>query len=269
MANWMDQLATAPQISARLGPVPHEVGQAQAAATTRRADAALRPLKRGRLYEQVVDRVRELIELQGLKPGDRLMSERELAARLGVSRTSVRQAVTALEVLGLVDVRHGGGVFLAETPQGMVTSLATELVRHNEQMPAIAEVREAIETQTARLAARRRNENDVLAMRGAIDAMRLAIAKDEDPAIADAAFHNAIVATARNPLLAHLWEELAEPIDQTRRASLARPGRPPNSLTNHEAIFAAIVRGDEEGASRAMRAHLRLVADPGSGFNGH
>jgi GntR family transcriptional repressor for pyruvate dehydrogenase complex len=269
VANWLDQLAACSADFCQTRAVPHDVGPGGATASTPRGDDALRPLKRGRLYEQVVDRLRELIELQGLRPGDRLMSERDLAARLGVSRTSVRQAVTALEVLGLVSVRHGGGVFLAETPQGMVTSLATELVRHNEQMPAIAEVREAIETQTARLAARRRNENDVLAMRGAIDAMRLAIAKDEDPAVADAAFHNAIVATARNPLLAHLWEQLAEPIDQTRRASLARPGRPPNSLTNHEAIFAAIVRGDEEGASRAMRAHLRLVADPAAPANGH
>ncbi len=231
-------------------------------ALTARTEDALRPLKRGRLYEQVADRLRELIDVQGLRPGDRLMSERDLASRLGVSRTSVRQALTALEVLGLIDVRHGGGVFLAEQPASMQPSIAGELAQHPEQMPAVAEVREAIETQTARLAARRRNENDVLAMRGALDVMRLAIAEEQDPAVADAAFHNAIVAAARNPLLAHLWEELAAPIDRTRRASLSRPGRPANSLSNHEAILAAIARGDEEGASRAMRAHLRLVVDP-------
>jgi GntR family transcriptional regulator, transcriptional repressor for pyruvate dehydrogenase complex len=226
------------------------------------AEAALRPLKRGRLYEQVAERLRELIAVQGLRPGDRLMSERDLAARLGVSRTSVRQALTALEVVGLLDVRHGGGVFLAEPPENMLPSLAAEVARDHERGPAMMEVREAIETETARLASRRRNENDVLAMRGALDAMRLAIAEGQDPAVGDAAFHNAIVAAARNPLLAHLWDELAAAIDMTRRASLARPGRPANSLSNHEAILAAIQRGDEEAASRAMRAHLRLVADP-------
>ena len=240
----------------------HDAGQAAAATLTASAEEALRPLKRGRLYEQVVERLRELIEVQGLGPGDRLMSERDLASRLGVSRTSVRQALTALEVLGLLDVRHGGGVFLAEPPDSTLPSLASELARHHEQLPAIMEVREAIETETARLASRRRNENDVLAMRGALDAMRLAIAEDQDAAVGDAAFHNAIVAAARNTLLAHLWEQLAESVDKSRRASLARPGRPANSLSNHEAILAAIQRGDEEGSSRAMRAHLRLVADP-------
>jgi GntR family transcriptional regulator, transcriptional repressor for pyruvate dehydrogenase complex len=70
---------------------------------------ALRPVRRSRLYEELVERLRELIDVQGLEPGDRLMSERDLAERLGVSRTSVRQALTALEVMGLVRIRHRGG----------------------------------------------------------------------------------------------------------------------------------------------------------------
>jgi DNA-binding FadR family transcriptional regulator len=126
----------------------------------------LRPLRRSRLYEQVVERLRELIDVQGLGPGDRLMPERELAERLGVSRTSVRQALTALEVTGLVDIRHGGGVFLAERADAVLPSLATELLERYEQLPAVIEVREAIETQTARLAARRREQEDARAPLG-------------------------------------------------------------------------------------------------------
>lgn len=80
-----------------------------------------------------------------LRPGDRLRSERELAERLGVSRTSVRQAPTALEVTGLVDIRHGGGVFPARAPHDVLPSLATELAGTYEQLPAVIEVREAIE----------------------------------------------------------------------------------------------------------------------------
>jgi GntR family transcriptional regulator, transcriptional repressor for pyruvate dehydrogenase complex len=224
---------------------------------------ALRPVRRSRLYEEVVERLRELIDVQGLKPGDRLMSERDLAERLGVSRTSVRQALTALEVMGLVRIRHGGGVFLARPQHAVLPSLASELVDRYEQLPAVIEVREAIETQTSRLAARRREAADLQAMRAALERMEAAIESGDEPADADAEFHTAIVRAARNPLLSRLWAELAEPIDQTRRASLARPGRPPRSLAAHRAILDAIERKDEDGAAASMREHLAVVGDLG------
>jgi GntR family transcriptional regulator, transcriptional repressor for pyruvate dehydrogenase complex len=224
---------------------------------------ALRPVRRSRLYEEVVERLRELIDVQGLEPGDRLMSERDLAERLGVSRTSVRQALTALEVMGLVRIRHGGGVFLARRQDAVLPSLASELVDRYEQLPAVIEVREAIETQTSRLAARRREDADLQAMRAALERMEAAIESGDEPADADAAFHTAIVQAARNPLLSRLWAELAEPIDQTRRASLARPGRPPRSLAAHRAILDAIERQDDDGAAASMREHLAVVGDLG------
>jgi GntR family transcriptional regulator, transcriptional repressor for pyruvate dehydrogenase complex len=224
---------------------------------------ALRPLRRSRLYEQVVERLRELIDVQGLQPGDRLMSERELADRLGVSRTSVRQALTALEVMGLVEIRHGGGVFIARAADAVLPLLATELINRYEQLPAVMEVREAIETQTARLAAGRRNGHDIREMREALDAMEAAIEAGEDPTPADAGFHMAIVRAARNPLLERLWVDLAEPIGQTRRASLARPGRPPKSLAAHRLILGAIEAGDPDAAATSMREHLSVVGDLG------
>ena len=224
---------------------------------------ALRPVRRSRLYEEVVERLRELIDVQGLRPGDRLMSERELAERLGVSRTSVRQALTALEVTGLVDIRHGGGVFLARAPHDVLPSLATELASTYEQLPAVIEVREAIETQTARLAARRRTGEDLSAMREALETMAAAVESAGDPATADADFHTAIVRAARNHLLARLWADLSDPIDQTRRASLARPGRPASSLAAHRSIQEAIAAGDEDTAARCMREHLAVVGDLG------
>ncbi|MEA2361518.1 MAG: GntR family transcriptional regulator, transcriptional repressor for pyruvate dehydrogenase complex [Thermoleophilaceae bacterium] len=224
---------------------------------------ALRPVRRSRLYEEVVERLRELIDVQGLRPGDRLMSERDLADRLGVSRTSVRQALTALEVTGLVDIRHGGGVFLARALDDVLPSLANELASTYEELPAVIEVREAIETQTARLAARRRSAGDLRAMHAALEEMEAAIESAGDPADADADFHTAIVRAARNQLLARLWDDLADPIDQTRRASLARPGRPPGSLAAHRLILAAIEAGDEDAAAQRMREHLSVVGDLG------
>ena len=255
MAEWLDHLDTYPVVL---------YAKLAAMATESEGIArALRPVRRSRLYEQVIERLRELIDAQGLEPGDRLMSERDLAERLGVSRTSVRQALTALEVMGLVRIRHGGGVFLARPPDAVLPTLANELLNRYEQLPAVIEVREAIETQTSRLAARRREEADLQAMREALDRMEAAIESGAEPADADAAFHTAIVHAARNPLLERLWAELADPIDQTRRASLARPGRPPRSLAAHRAILDAIERNDEDGAAACMREHLAVVGDLG------
>ena len=220
-------------------------------------------MRRSRLYEEVVERLRELIDVQELRPGDRLMSERELAERLGVSRTSVRQALTALEVMGLVDVRHGGGVFLARALDDVLPSLATQLVHSHEQLPAVVEVREAIETQTARLAARRRSDEDLREMHEALARMEAAIDSNGDPASADAEFHTAIVNAAGNPLLVQLWAELSDSIDQTRRASLARPGVHPRASPPTARSSPPSRQPTRTRAAAAMREHLSVVADLG------
>jgi GntR family transcriptional repressor for pyruvate dehydrogenase complex len=225
--------------------------------------SALHPVRRSRLYEQVAERLREHIDVEGLRPGDRLLSERELAERLGVSRTSVRQALTALEVTGIVEIRHGGGVFITERPETVLPLLADALADEHERLPAIIEVRQAIEAQTARLAALRRTDDDLAALDLAIRRMQDANAGGEDPADADREFHDRIVAAAGNPLLATLWEQLSASVDKTRRASLARPGRPDASLRAHRRIRDAIAAENPDQAAKAMLDHLEVVADLG------
>lgn len=225
--------------------------------------AALVPIGRSRLYEQVIARVRDHIDLEGLEPGDRLLPEREMAERLGVSRTSLRQALTALEVMGLVEVRHGGGVFITQPPEALLPHLATALADAHAQLPAIMEVRQAIETQNARLAALRRTRDDIDGLTGALQEMAEADDDVDRAADADRRFHDGIATAARNPLLHELWVHMAGPIDSTRRASLARPGRPAASLRAHRRILDAIARGEGNRAARAMRKHLDVVADVG------
>src|SRR6185437_2430057 len=102
------------------------------------AESPLRPIKRSALYEEVVDRLREFIDVHQLQLGDKLMPERELAEQLGVSRTSVRQALTALRVLGMVDVRPGDGVYVTST-EDIVPSLALEVLESEADHPMIWE----------------------------------------------------------------------------------------------------------------------------------
>jgi GntR family transcriptional repressor for pyruvate dehydrogenase complex len=223
--------------------------------------SSLQPIRRSPLYEEVVERLHAFIDIEQLEPGDRLLSERELAQRLGVSRTSVRQALTALRVGGLVEIRHGDGVYLLRPPEDVVPSLAQGLLDSHAKLPAVMEVREALETQTARLAARRRTEADLQDMRQALTEMSAVVDAGEDAADADRRFHGAIAAASHNEFLVSLMNQLAEPIDQTRRASLSRPGRPPRSLMAHDAILHAIEAQDEDAAAQAMRNHLEVVAD--------
>ena len=170
-------------------------------------------------------------------------------------------ALTALEVAGLVDIRHGDGAYLVRSPEDVVPSLAQGLLDSHAKLPAVMEVREALETQTARLAARRRTDTDLDEMRQALTEMSNLLDAGEDAADADRRFHNAIAAASHNELLVSLMNQLADPFEQTRRTSLSRPGRPPRSLMAHDAILHAIEAQDEDAAAQAMRDHLKVVAD--------
>lgn len=224
-------------------------------------DAELKPIERSPLYEVVAARLREFIESEDLKPGDRLLPERELAEQLGVSRTSVRQALTAMRVMGLIDIRPGAGAYLAKPTDDLVPSLASAVAEVEADHPMIWEVREGVEVQAARLAAGRRTEGDLQAMRAALDAMESAIEGGGEGIDGDRLFHRAIAAAAHNNLLSGLIDQLGEAIDRTSQASLTLPGRAPQSLEAHRRVLAAIEAGEGEQAAEAMRRHVAESAE--------
>lgn len=234
-------------------------------ATATAAGPRLQRITRSPLFEEVAERLREFIDLHEIEPGDRLMSERELAEQLGVSRTSVRQALTALRVQGLVDIRHGDGVYLLRSPRDLIPGLASEIVASEVDHPMIWEVREGIEVQAARLAAKRRTAEDLQELREALEEMGDSIAAGGDGIAGDRRFHRAIAGAAHNPLLEELTNQLADAIDRTSESSLTHPGRPMRSLEAHRAILAAIEDRDEAAAVDEMRSHVIIsqqAADP-------
>ncbi len=223
------------------------------------ATAALRPLERSRLYEEVGERLAEFVGESGMAPGDRFPAERDLAHRLRVSRTSVRQSFVVLQALGFVDVRHGEGVFLRRT-RGFGDSLA-KLLERRRRLPDVLEAREALEVKLAELAAAHRGEDDLTAMRAALNQMDAEVSAGGLGTEGDAAFHHAIALAARNQVLLHLIDAMAEVIQESRVESLSEPGRPPRSLVAHRRILAAIESQSTKLAAEAMRLHLRVVAD--------
>lgn len=226
---------------------------------TRGGGSAPGPLRvsRLRLYELLAEHLVAQVEREGLRPGDRLPTERVLAEQFGVSRASVRQALVALEVKGVVEVRHGGGVFLADA---VASSPLTGLWQGAERLDDILVVREALEVKIAELAAEHCREEDRRLLDRALQQMADDIAGGGIGAEADAAFHRAVTLACRNPIMLELMDTVADRIWESRIASLSQPGRPPVSLAAHREIAAAIVRRDAAAAGEAMRAHLAVVA---------
>ena len=210
------------------------------------------------VYTSLREDIRELIRSLRLQPGERLPSERSLAEQLGASRTSLRQALTALRVEGLIDVRHGQGMTLIRSIDDVVPPIAADILRAHPQVAAAGEVRNALEGLAAKLAAQRRDADDLEAMVAGIREMDAEIRSGAPGLGGDRTFHAAILAAARNDVLTELLGAVAEHSARFAEASLGRPEQPARSLAAHRLIFEAISARDTEEARELMEEHLEV-----------
>ena len=227
----------------------------------RRIISSIRPVDRKPLYEQVSDRLREFIDVNRLQPGDRLMSERDLARQLSVGRSSIREAITALRAQGEVEVRHGDGIYLVRRPEDLIPSLAAELVETHIDHPAIWETRQALETQCARLAAHRSTGEDLVELAAALDEMQGEVEAGEAGLAGDRRFHVGVATASHNPILIQLLDSMRHALNRTSATSLTRAGQPTTSLQDHRRIYDAIRAGDSAAAAAAMLDHLVSTTD--------
>lgn len=221
----------------------------------------LRPVDRKPLYEQVSDRLREFVDVNNLQPGARLMTERELAQQLSVGRSSVREAITALRIQGMVEVRHGDGIYLLRRPEDLISTLATELVETHIDHPYIWETRQALETQCARLAATRATPGDLRKLGRSLKTMEAEVAQGDPGLEGDRQFHLGVAESSHNPILIRLLTGIRESLDRTSETSLTRAGQPAKSLAQHQIIFDAIKARQPTEAADAMLAHLVGTTD--------
>ncbi len=226
----------------------------------------LRPVKRTRLYEDVVAQIEHLIRTKKLSPGERLPSERELAATLGIGRASVREALRTLDSTGLIEVRSGQGAFLRNLSvdpylASIRESLSFLLDVRGETLLELWEVRQGLEEQIALLAAGRRSGSDVEKLRGLAGEMRSRKTSSEMFIRSGIAFHRTLAEAAGNTVLLTLWDAIAGLIEKSQRRIIGIPGQPDEALAKHEALLAAVEAGDEEGARRAMREHMEAEGE--------
>ncbi|WP_072692171.1 FadR/GntR family transcriptional regulator [Rhodococcoides fascians] len=219
----------------------------------------IRRVARPRLYEMIVEQLCAHIADRDMRPGERLPAERELAGQLGVSRASLSQALVALEVQGILSVRHGDGAVLVRRPVGDTAIRA--LREHADRLPEVIEAREALEVKLAELAATRRSDAEMAAIDRALTVMESEITEGDRGVSGDELFHRAITEAAHSPLLARLMGEIAELIRETRIESLSQSERPKASLEGHRRIAEAVRQRDSMAAGRAMAEHIRLVSD--------
>ena len=224
-------------------------------------DLMIEPVRRVTLVDSVVQRVRDVIEQSGLKPGDRLLGELELAKQLDVSRSVVREAISRLQSIGLVAVVRGrnGGTFVGD--QDTVLSYA-KVVRSamsvcDKDTKQLAEFRAALEIFSARLAAEVATDADADDLDQLCGRIGDSGGDDETAASADFQFHRKLAEIAGNEIILHTLVLSREFIKSTIRDT--GPRDPQRSQLQHQAIANAIRNHDAAAAEQAMRLHMDSV----------
>lgn len=224
------------------------------------------PLKRrGRtLAEEAVDALTQQIQSGGLKPGDKLPTEVEIMAALGVGRSVVREAISRLQANGLAETRHGIGTFIKEPPaeSSKLRIAPSEIVTAIDVL-AVLELRISLEADSAGLAALRRTPEQLTDIRRALSALRQAVAAGPESVSNDYEFHLAVARATNNRYFVEIMTHLGKSAIPRGRIGKGQKGQDKEQIKyierlhlEHEDIFAAIERGDADGARAAMRMHL-------------
>jgi GntR family transcriptional regulator, transcriptional repressor for pyruvate dehydrogenase complex len=223
-------------------------------------EATLTAVRKTRVFEDVARQIQSLIVERVLEPGDLLPPERQLAERFGVSRNSVRDAIRALEVVGLVVARHGEGNVVADvSAEALVAPIATLLLRKRKLVAELLEFRKMFEPNLAALAAVRATTGEIGHLGEILDRQGEKALRGESTVQEDSEFHYAIAVAARNSVVRSLLDVVMELLRETRARSLQVEGRLERSLAGHRRVLEAIKARDAGAAERAVRQHIEEI----------
>jgi GntR family transcriptional repressor for pyruvate dehydrogenase complex len=220
-----------------------------------------KPVESRRLYQQIADQIRDLIDRGGFEVGTRLPPERDLAQQLGVSRPSLREALIALDVEGRVEVRSGSGVFVSAVPQDTAPRTAEAW---GESPSQLMEARSVIEGEVVILACARATKEGLVRLRQLLQGMQAEIQRRRIPVDLDRQFHLTLAEMAGNAILTSLvgtlFDERHSPISAKISSRFESTRTWKAALLEHEAILKAVEARDPIAAQSAMRAHLKASA---------
>jgi GntR family transcriptional repressor for pyruvate dehydrogenase complex len=211
-----------------------------------------------RLYQQIADQIRELIQQGGFDVGTRLPPERDLAQQLGVSRPSLREALIALDVEGSVEIRSGSGVYVSTPPERP----AREPAALGESPSELMQARAALEGSVVVLACARVTAEALERLRGIVKDMRAEVTRRRAPIEPDRLFHLTVAEMTGNSvmvrLVGELFDERHSPISAKLRSRYDNARTWNMALKEHEAILRALEARDPLAAELAMRSHLKM-----------
>lgn len=221
----------------------------------------LKAVARVPLVDVVVERLRKTIESGSLNSGDRLPSEPELVAQLGVSRTVLREAIKRLQTDGLVTIRRGVGMYVAERNDlaNCVRLVRTAMTLSSDELVRFVELREAIESHAARRAAALASDRDVAELESLCEEMEDEKQDFEVAMRLDLRFHLRMVQICNNELMKSVLEILQEYILEGMARTTPRPRQWPMSKRSHMALVEAIRRHDSDGAESAVHDHMNIL----------
>ena len=215
------------------------------------------PIGRKTVSELVVQRILDLVKAGHLKAGDKLPPERELAGQLDVSRPTVREALRALAILGVLEIRHGGGVYVTALDAAELLSPLDFFVSLNsENLAELFDARIQFEPMIAGISAERLDDSALHRLQDMVDAQVL---HPEDAELfhdTDTEFHKTILEASGNVFLTRIGKLLQVLGDQSRRNFQKRKSIRLQSIEDHTTIIAALKARDKERASKTMRQHM-------------
>jgi GntR family transcriptional repressor for pyruvate dehydrogenase complex len=220
-------------------------------------DPMFEQLQHKRIYEEVVEMIVQRIRSGTLTVGQKLPPERILAEEMGVSRTSLREALRSLESMGYIYSVTGGGNYVNSVSIENVLSPLSAMMAQDHKLAAdIIDVRLHLEVHMAGLAAKNASKQQIAQMYSAILDMQSEIEQGGNGIRGDNQFHLEIAKASQNRAFAIITELVGGLMAESRKATLDIPGQPAKSIEDHMAIFEAIQNGDGAKAAAAMESHL-------------
>ncbi len=217
-------------------------------------------VNRSTLSEEIAARLLDLIKAEQLRPGDKLPAERELAAMMHVSRPVLREALRALAIMNVVEIRQGAGTFITSLePQALVSHLDFVFSKDPVALAQVIETRRIVETGNARLAATRATKEQLDQLDTLVRELRIAVADADRFGTLDIAFHDAVCEAAGNFLLGQFMQIINTLAKVSRERTGASRATRALALADHESILRALRSGDADAAEAAMTLHLDHV----------
>lgn len=221
------------------------------------------PVKNQKVYEVVIEQIKEMIKSGKLKKGDKLPPERELVEELQVSRASIREALRSLEILGLIESRHGDGNFIKENfDDSLIEPISLMFMLQESSPKDILELRMVLETETAMLAAKRISDDKINEIKAIIDKFKATTDEKLNTEL-DVEFHHKIAQASKNLLLVNILSATSVLIDafisDARYKIIERENNKEKLVKQHESIYEALLNRDASKAAEEMKKHLEFI----------